>query len=133
MPSRDGETPVLDDPIFSQHGRALCQAAVTLARNGQADALVAVTRNGKTPRLLSAFRPHAPIFAATSATTAPRLALLWGVTPIICEPPDLDGIRKTLIDRGFLAADAVVVFVRVSADRSHPQSNFLHLQQIGPA
>src|SRR5687768_538171 len=30
MPSRDGETPVLDDPIFSLHGRALCEAAVTL-------------------------------------------------------------------------------------------------------
>ena len=36
------------------HGRALCEAAVTLAAAGQADAIVAVTREGKTARLLSA-------------------------------------------------------------------------------
>lgn len=134
MPSHGGEAPVLDDPIFSLHGRALCEAAVTLARGGQADALVAVTRNGKTARLLSAFRPRAPIFAATSSeATAARLSLLWGVMPVLCEADGLDGVRDTLIHSGLLARDAVVVFVRVSADRSHPHSNFLHLQQIGQA
>jgi len=132
MPSRDGEAPVLDDPIFTRHGRALSEAAVTLARGGQADALIAVTRNGKTARLLSAFRPHAPIFAATeSADTAARLALLWGVTPVVCDTRDLDGVRDAIVDRGLIAGDAVVVFVRVSADLTHPHSNFLHLQQIG--
>jgi pyruvate kinase len=144
MPSRDGETPVLDDPIFSLHGRALCEAAVTLAESGQADAIVAVTRGGKTARLLSAFRPRAPIFAATSSeTTAARLSLLWGVTPVLYGSRDgdrservaasLDGVRDALIERGLLARDAVVVFVRVSADRSHPHSNFVHLQQMGGA
>ncbi len=138
--------PVLDDPIFSLHGRALCEAAVTLATSGEADAIVAVTRNGKTARLLSAFRPRAPIFAATTfAATAARLALLWGVTPVLCgaegregtergaggPAESIDGVRDSLVERGLLAHDAVVVFVRVSADRAHPHSNFLHLQQIG--
>lgn len=140
MPSRDGETPLLDDPVFSLHGRALCEAAVTLARGGQADAVVAVTRHGKTARLLSAFRPKAPIFAATpSEESASRLALLWGVTPLVCdfertgdgESEGLAYVSKALIDRGLLAPDAVVVFVRVSADRGNPRSNFLHLQQLG--
>ena len=130
MPSNDGEAPVLDDPIFSQHGRALCEAAVTLARSGQADALVAVTRNGKTARLLSAFRPHAPIFAATSADNAARLSLFWGVTPIACDDQGLEPISRALVDRGLLPPDGTVVFVRVSADRGHPHSNFVHLQQI---
>jgi pyruvate kinase len=156
MPSRDGDVPVLDDPVFSLHGRALCEAAVTLAQSGQADAIVAMTRGGKTARLLSAFRPHAPIFAATSSeTTAARMSLLWGVTPVLCgpdagtrtvrrvathsstsrgpEPPaeNLEEVSEALVARNLIAHDAVVVFVRVSADRSHPHSNFLHLQQIG--
>ena len=133
MPSRDNETPVLDDPIFSQHGRALCEAAVTLARSGHADALVAVTLHGKTARLLSAFRPHAPIFAAASEATAARLTLLWGVTPIVCDGCTVDAIRAILVERRLLAPDAMVVFVRVSADLSHPHSNFLHLHKLGPA
>lgn len=133
-PPRREEAPVLDDPIFSLHGRALSEAAVTLANGGQADAIVAVTRNGKTARLLSAFRPRAPIFAATaSEATAARMSLLWGVTPVLCGTDGLDGVRDSLVERGLLAPDAVVVFVRVSADRSHPHSNFLHLQQIGPS
>jgi len=129
--SQRGETPVLDDPIFSLHGRALCEAAVTLSRGGQADAVVAVTRNGKTARLLSAFRPAAPIFAATpTEESAARLALLWGVTPVVCRTDRLEDVSDTLVERGLLARDAVVVFVRVSSDRSHPHSNFLQLQQI---
>ena len=43
------------------HGRALCEAAVTLAEHSDAAAIVAVTRGGKTARVLSALRPRAPI------------------------------------------------------------------------
>jgi pyruvate kinase len=128
------ESPALDDPIFSLHGRALCEAAVTLADSGQADALVAVTHHGKTARLLSAFRPRAPILAVTPTdATAARLSLLWGVMPIVCGIDGIDGVGAALIARGLLAPDAVVVFVRVSADRRHPHANFLHIQQMGPS
>jgi pyruvate kinase len=133
-PFRQGDAPVLDDPIFSRHGRALCEAAVTLAGSGQADALVAVTRHGKTARLLSAFRPHAPILAVTpTGDTAARLSLLWGVTPVVSGADGLEAVGAALVARGLLAPDAVVVFVRVSGDRRHARANFLHLQQMGPA
>lgn len=133
-PSRDGDAPVLDDPIFSRHGRALCEAAVTLARGGQADAIVAVTRGGKTARLLSAFRPAAPIFAATpDETTAARLSLLWGVTPVVCGPGGLERAREILVERGLLTPDSLVVFVRVSAELGDAQANFLDLQRMGPS
>lgn len=133
-PSRDGAAPVLDDPIFSRHGRALCEAAVTLARGGQADAIVAVTRGGKTARLLSAFRPAAPVFAATpDETIAARLSLLWGVIPVVCGSGGLERAREILVERGLLAADSVVVFVRVSAELGDAQANFLDLQRMGPS
>ena len=51
----------------SRHGQAICEAAVTLATTGQAEAIVAVTREGKTARLLSCLRPRALILAITSA------------------------------------------------------------------
>ena len=51
--------------IESRHGLALCEAAVTLSTTGQASAIVAVTREGKTAWLLSALRPAATIYAAT--------------------------------------------------------------------
>ena len=68
------------------HAQALCEAAVTLADRGDAQAIVAVTRGGDTARRLSALRPRAPIVAATEREdTARRLALYWGVVPL-CMP-----------------------------------------------
>ena len=65
------------------HAQALCEAAVTLADRGDAQAIVAVTRGGTTARRLSALRPRAPILAATEREeTARRLALYWGVVPV---------------------------------------------------
>src|SRR5581483_10649664 len=65
------------------HEEAICEAAVTLATRGSAQAIVAVTRGGGTARRLSALRPQAPIFATTDQDdTARRLSLYWGVVPL---------------------------------------------------
>ena len=45
--------------MHAEHGRALCEAAVTLADRGHAAAIVAVTRGGNTARMLATFRPQA--------------------------------------------------------------------------
>jgi pyruvate kinase len=47
--------------LLSGHSHAVCEAAVTLAERDEAAAIVAVTRAGKTARVLSALRPRAPI------------------------------------------------------------------------
>ena len=58
-----------------EHGKALCEAAVTLAERSGARAIVAVTRGGGTARRLSFLRPHVPILATTDRdVTARRLA-----------------------------------------------------------
>jgi pyruvate kinase len=120
------------DPTGSRHGRALCEAALTLASAGEADAIVAVTREGKTARLLSALRPRAPIYAATgSARVAGTLALFWGVAPIVTEERNIDRLEAMLLERGVLSAGAVVVFVNVNADVTRPDANFLNVQRIG--
>ena len=140
---RDAEsmpTPVPVDfirrPIEAGHAEAICEAAVTLANRGDADAIVAVTRGGTTPHILSSFRPRAPIFAATDTdTTARRLLLLWGVSPIVTQiEGDLDVsgalIGQELLDRRMIPPRAMIVLVSVSPDLMRGHSNFLKLQRL---
>jgi pyruvate kinase len=128
----DGSTVALTvDPTHTGHGRAICEAAVTLARTGEADAIVAVTRGGKTARLLSALRPKAPIYAATDSTAvAERLALQWGVVPMVCTLGSEEEIEHSIVACGAVEGKAVVVFVSVSPDLRQPHANFLTLRRL---
>jgi pyruvate kinase len=130
-PSADNVRPTVD-PTGSLHGRALCEAAVTLATTGRADAIVAVTREGKTARLLAALRPETRIIAATpSAAVAGALVLMRGVTPVITPARELEPLERMLIADGLVAAGSVVVFISVSPDLSRLDANYLNVQRIG--
>lgn len=125
------------DPTGSAHGRAICEAAITLAARGSADAIVAVTRRGKTARLLSTLRPGATIYGATDdEIVARRLALSWGVVPFVCAMGDLaDAWRGGTVHQQIaglpdLPSGSVVVFVSVSPDLSRSDANFLNLQRL---
>jgi len=119
------------------HARALCEAAVTLANSGDADAIVAVTRGGATARMLSSLRPRARIFAATEHEhTARRLMLYWGVVPVVTTiGDDVDSagvmVGRRLEERGVVRPGAVVVFVSVSPDFTRADANFLKIQALG--
>src|SRR5207247_3538023 len=98
------------DALHNDHAQALCEAAITLANRGDAQAIVAVTRGGTTARRLSALRPRAPIIAATNhEETARRLSIYWGVVPLrmdIGENVDAAGtiISQELLARGLVRA-----------------------------
>lgn len=63
---------------------AVCDAAVTTARDLNADLIVAVTKSGLTARRMSKFRPEQPIIAATpEEKTFHQLSLSWGVLPVL--------------------------------------------------
>src|SRR5207237_2717738 len=118
------------------HANALCEAAVTLANRGAAQAIVAGTRGGGTARRLSALRPHAPIIATTDRDdTARRLALYWGVVPLctdIGENVDSAGllIGRQLVARGLVPQGATVVLVSISPDLTRGDANYLKIQQL---
>lgn len=122
--------------LLSPHAHAVCEAAVTLAESGDAAAIVAVTRGGKTARVLSALRPRASIYAVTpSADVARRLALAWGVVPLVSSLPTelahaVPRIGELLVARGFVAPSSAIVVVSISPDLSQVSSNFLTLQRI---
>lgn len=120
------------DPTGSVHGRALCEAAVTLATTGRADAIVAVTREGKTARLLSALRPEIRVIAVTaSESVAGTLALMRGLTPVVHPARELRPVEQILIERGLVNAGSVVVFISVSPDLSRSDANYLNVKRVG--
>ena len=124
------------EALHDDHAQALCEAAVTLANRGDAQAIVAVTRDGRTARRLSALRPHAPILAATDRDgMARRLAMYWGVVPVVTEVGDggpLAGflIGEQLITRGLVATGSAVVLVSISPDLSRRNANYLKIQRL---
>jgi len=113
------------------HGRAMCEAAVTLASSGQAEAIVAVTRFGRTAQLLSSLRPRASILAVTpSESVARHLKLYWGVRPIVSELEDLRALETPIRKAMDLSPRAVVVFINISPDLSRADANFLNVQRL---
>jgi pyruvate kinase len=118
------------------HQDALCQAAVTLAEGGHAQAIVAITQAGHTARRLSAKRPNAPIVAITSnAETARQVSVYWGVVPLILEigdDVDLSGalIRDELLKRGLAPAGGTVVLIRIHDDIGRTDANYLKIRRL---
>jgi pyruvate kinase len=132
MPS-EHELPDVD-PIGSRHGPALSEAAVTLATTARADAIVAVTTEGKTARLLSALRPSAPILAAApDAEVARGLSLVWGVAPFVAATHEVDRLEEELLARRLIAGGSLVVFINVSPEQSRTDTNFLHVRRLRDA
>ena len=66
----------------------------TVAEELECRLIVAFTESGSTARLVSSYRPHAPIAAITyNDDTYRRLALWWGVVPIRSNfAPDTDAM-----------------------------------------
>jgi pyruvate kinase len=141
---RDAEAGLTVDPrvaakeaaLPDDHAQAFCEAAVTLANRGDADAIVAVTRGGGTARRLSVLRPRAPIIATTERDDmARRLAIYWGVIPACVEiGEDVETTRalvtQQLMARGLIAAGSTVVLVSISDDLTRDDANYLKMKRL---
>jgi len=128
--------PTVDPIAPHDHAQALCEAAVTLATRGEAEAIVAVTRGGGTARRLSALRPQAPIIATSNNDqTARRLSIYRGVVPFCSELGEgVDDVRelvgRELVARGVIAAGAAVVLVSISPDLTLAGANYLKIHRL---
>jgi len=120
-----------DDVIASRHGLALCEAAVALAHRAGASAIVAVTKAGKTPRLLSALRPASRIIAATpNEQTAARLGLVWGVTSMLTSAAALPAVREALLAGALVPGGDTIVFVAMHAALGLEADNYLVVERL---
>jgi pyruvate kinase len=122
---------VPEGPAWSEHSRALGEAAVSMASRLRADVIVALTRTGRTARLLAAMRPSARIVAVTpSRATAVRLLLVWGVVPVVIPDRNLAAIREGLVSRRLAAPGTAVVFVSAHVTLGQDDTNFLHVERL---
>jgi len=118
------------------HAQAVCEAAVTLADHCGAYAIVAITRLGNAARILSALRPHTPVFAATeTAIIARHLTMYRGVHPLttgIGKDVDTTGalLKEELRHRESVPHGSVVVFVCANARLERADQNFVNLQRF---
>ena len=122
-------------PMGIDYVKALSEAAVSLSRRSNAHAIVAITREGKTAKLLSAIRPHAVIVAATDKPEVARVLALWhGVVSIVC---DLEGETEQVITRVVESAvkrsaapdNAIMVVVNTTTDLDRGSSNFVRIRR----
>ncbi|MSO35164.1 MAG: pyruvate kinase [Acidobacteria bacterium] len=125
-----------DDLPNVDHTRALSEAAVTLARRSGAHAIVAVTREGQTARLLSTARPQAIILAATDNEEVARRLNLWrGVVPMVCDlHGDIEEVITRVVDgavkRSSAPENATLVFVNTATDLDRGGSNFVRIRRV---
>lgn len=74
--------------------QAISQASVDMAGNLKAVAIISLTESGFTSRLISRYRPDCPIIAITSSlTVARKLAMNWGVLPVLYQGKPKDKQR----------------------------------------
>ncbi len=84
-----GTQPGLVDRLHWGFTDAAARGAAMLSYALPLEAIVTFTRDGRTARLLSEYRPRAMVVAITArAEVASRLALEWGVAPRVEIPPD---------------------------------------------
>ncbi len=81
--------------------RAVAHAAVSMAADLDAAAIICLTRSGSTARLVACHRPPRPILAMTDdEVTWRRMALVWGAVPIMAERrDDLDELEGDALER----------------------------------
>jgi pyruvate kinase len=95
---------------------AVARAACSMAADIDAAAIVTYTHSGGTARRVARYRPRAPILAPTpQAETCRRLALVWGVTPLLNQSqPTTDeliagALATTLTSTHLRRGDTVVI------------------------
>jgi len=67
---------------------AVAHAAVKIASTIAVRAIVTTSTSGKTPRLVSKYRPRVPILCASwNHRTYTQLSLVWGVQTVLCDVP----------------------------------------------
>jgi pyruvate kinase len=127
------EIPTIDQVSSAN---AISHAAVTAAKAMKLKNIAVVSDSGGAARLVSEYRPEANIVClTTNEVTYRRLALFWGVTPVLIGPSAtseelVDRVEATLIERNLaLPGESVLVTMAVPVG-SGVQTNVLKIHQI---
>jgi len=116
---------------------AISFASYTIAKDLEAAAILTPTHSGLTARMISKYRPIALIVAATPfATTARKLALQWGVQPLIVPrslgtDEMLSVAVNTSLNKNFIHSGDVVVITAGVPIGKVGSTNMIKVQIMG--
>jgi pyruvate kinase len=116
---------------------SISQAVANAALDLDVKAIITSTESGYTARMVSKYRPKAPIFAVTPyEQVMRRLSLFWGVNPVKGESVEsIDEMLQLAIERtmetGFIRlGDLVVITAGVPVGRSGT-TNLIKIHHVG--
>jgi pyruvate kinase len=121
---------------FAFTSNAIAKSAVVASRQLEARAIVCVTESGGVARLVSEYRPKARVLALSSRPEVyRRLALYWGVEPILKEQSSsfdemIDEVCRDLVGRRVCQTGDLVVIAVAVPFRSGLSANTLHIHKI---
>lgn len=116
---------------------AISFSACATAQNLEAKAILSPTASGYTPIVVSKFRPKSPIIAATESEDVSRkLALVWGVYPVIAQKSDAtdDLIEHSVdaaVEKGFLEDGDLIVITTGIPVGVAGSTNMIKVQRVG--
>jgi pyruvate kinase len=114
----------------------ICQSMARAAEDLDIAGIAVFTETGTTARLLSKYRPSAPIYALSPMEQAiNRMSLLWGTTPVLCprshNTDQMVEMAENLLEkRGYIEERQVLGIVAGTRTKSG-STNFLRLHYVG--
>jgi pyruvate kinase len=121
----------------SDFADAVCDAATLVAAEVGARYIVAFTQSGSTAQLLSKYRPPSPLVALTPyPRVRNRLALSWGVTPMVMEiPVTIDrliaDLERLLMQEKLVEEGDIVVLVCGAPLDVGGRTNLMKIHRVG--
>jgi pyruvate kinase len=116
---------------------AISCAAVEIADQVQATAIVSATMSGTTARMVARHRPSIPVVAVTpSHATLSLMTLVWGVVPVLVEEFDnTDDMVRIMVraarDEGVISLGDPVVLLAGIPFGSYGETNMLKVHVVG--
>ncbi|ORC34114.1 pyruvate kinase [Marispirochaeta aestuarii] len=114
----------------------ICRAACIMAEEAHASAIIAITKRGRTARMLSKYRISLPIIAFTETEETLRyMKILWGVQGEIMDnvgetDATLQKARKLALDLGHVKRGDKVVYVAGIPLIESPSANMLKTETV---
>ncbi|WP_027631978.1 pyruvate kinase [Clostridium hydrogeniformans] len=115
---------------------AISLSSVSCAMELGAKAIIAATQSGSTAKMVSRYRPECTVVAVTPyEKVARKLALSWGVYPILAEKQDnTDALINKSVEEclkaGFVAKNDLVIITAGVAVNETGSTNLLKIHQV---
>jgi pyruvate kinase len=126
----------MEESVNQSIARAVSRAAREASQYLNTAAIIAITASGYTARIVSRYRPGAPIIAITPDEQVQRqLMLNWGVKPILAPRTDntdelIANALKTAQERGLIDKGELVAITAGTAGSEPGTTNVLRIHVI---